>query len=131
MDKIDRDIITLYNEGHSIIAIAGRLDISRGIVSHRVEMLARDNHIKKRGHPKPKPIPGFSGDPSYAGTVKALQELRRDQCKWPIGDTRSPDFRFCCEKITSIGKCYCDLHWSESRTKSKYTPRKKWKTVEE
>jgi hypothetical protein len=30
-------------------------------------------------------------------------------CRWPIGDPRSPDFRFC-EVVTQPGKSYCARH---------------------
>ena len=33
----------------------------------------------------------------------------RNKCSWPIGDPRSPDFKFCGEPIEE-GKPYCTSH---------------------
>ncbi|MDR2268668.1 MAG: GcrA family cell cycle regulator [Rickettsiales bacterium] len=38
-----------------------------------------------------------------------LMGLRADQCRWPIGDPDSDDFRFCGEKCFT-GKPYCFEH---------------------
>jgi len=38
-----------------------------------------------------------------------LMGLRPDQCRWPIGDPDSDDFRFCGEKCF-VGKPYCFEH---------------------
>jgi len=42
---------------------------------------------------------------------KTLLELDRDDCRWPIGEPRHPDFRFCGERSLE-GRPYCALHWS-------------------
>ena len=39
----------------------------------------------------------------------ALMALRADQCRWPVGDPDSGDFRFCGEKCF-VGKPYCFEH---------------------
>lgn len=39
----------------------------------------------------------------------ALMSLRADQCRWPLGDPDSDNFRFCAEKCL-VGKPYCFEH---------------------
>ncbi len=40
---------------------------------------------------------------------KTLYELKHDECRWPIGDPKSPEFHFCGEKTVN-GKPYCAKH---------------------
>lgn len=40
---------------------------------------------------------------------KTLYELKHDECHWPIGDPKSPEFHFCGEKTVN-GKPYCAKH---------------------
>ncbi len=42
---------------------------------------------------------------------KTLLELGQNDCRWPIGEPRHPDFRFCAEARLE-GRPYCALHWS-------------------
>jgi GcrA cell cycle regulator len=42
---------------------------------------------------------------------KTLLELEQSDCRWPIGEPRQPDFRFCAERSLE-GRPYCALHWS-------------------
>jgi GcrA cell cycle regulator len=41
----------------------------------------------------------------WNGAVDAIASLGLDRCKWPIGDPRNKDFRFCLKP--SAGKTYC------------------------
>lgn len=36
--------------------------------------------------------------------------LRFDQCKWPLGDVGTPEFRFCGAAREKSGKPYCEFH---------------------
>ena len=38
-----------------------------------------------------------------------MASLKKDQCRWPIGDTDSDDFHFCGKKVFP-GKPYCYEH---------------------
>jgi GcrA cell cycle regulator len=42
---------------------------------------------------------------------KTLLDLEPDDCRWPIGEPRSPDFHFC-GKPHAAGRPYCEHHWS-------------------
>jgi GcrA cell cycle regulator len=41
---------------------------------------------------------------------KTLLDLERNDCRWPIGEPRHPDFHFCGAPQTA-GRPYCELHW--------------------
>ena len=41
---------------------------------------------------------------------KTVDTLERNDCRWPIGDPRHPDFHFCGAPQVA-GRPYCDLHW--------------------
>jgi GcrA cell cycle regulator len=45
-----------------------------------------------------------------AAQPKRLLDLGPNDCRWPIGEPRSPDFRFCGKPHTP-GRPYCDHHW--------------------
>ncbi len=42
-----------------------------------------------------------------------LLALKNNDCRWPIGDPRAADFKFCCE-TRKPGKSYCDAHFALS-----------------
>jgi GcrA cell cycle regulator len=42
---------------------------------------------------------------------KTLLDLEANDCRWPIGEPRSPDFHFC-GKSQVPGRPYCEHHWS-------------------
>ncbi len=37
-----------------------------------------------------------------------LPELKPDDCRWPMGDPRSPDFRYCGQRVSR--QSYCANH---------------------
>jgi GcrA cell cycle regulator len=40
---------------------------------------------------------------------KSIQTLEENDCRWPIGDPRKPDFHFC-GKPKIVGLPYCEVH---------------------
>jgi hypothetical protein len=69
---------------------------------------------RTNGHAKPEPpapleptpVPAHA-DPGST-TVAALLALREASCRWPIGDPRCPDFRFCGR--ATVREPYCEAH---------------------
>jgi GcrA cell cycle regulator len=56
----------------------------------------------------PPPVPPEPIIEPQIGTV-TLADLQPHQCRWPFGDPRSPEFRYC--GLTQIdGKPYCRAH---------------------
>jgi GcrA cell cycle regulator len=41
---------------------------------------------------------------------KTLINLERNDCRWPIGEPRHPDFHFC-GAPKAAGRPYCERHW--------------------
>jgi GcrA cell cycle regulator len=41
---------------------------------------------------------------------KTLLDLKENDCRWPIGDLRNPDFHFCGAQRLA-GRPYCPVHW--------------------
>lgn len=48
------------------------------------------------------------GEPGAVGRRVATLALRNGQCRFPVGDTRSPEFRYCCARIAQGS--YCEPH---------------------
>ena len=126
MDDKDRRIIEMYTEGLALKEIGAALKCTGASVSNRVNRLIRGGKLKGRGSARPTSISGFPGTTTVMDAVSAL---KRDECRWPIGDTREKDFHFCRAKVTIKGARYCDEHRSIALTKCKYTPKKEWNTV--
>jgi GcrA cell cycle regulator len=56
----------------------------------------------------PPPVPYIEA-PTTDIATRTLATLERDECRWPIGDPKSPTFGYCgCKKIP--GKPYCEPH---------------------
>ena len=67
----------------------------------------------------PKPAPLYVPPPTPAeelakaegGTTpaEAVLKLRRHQCRWPLGESNSSSFAFCCADA-NVGETYCEHH---------------------
>ncbi|HXV24764.1 MAG TPA: GcrA family cell cycle regulator [Alphaproteobacteria bacterium] len=93
---------SLWREGYSASAIAERLGgISRNAVigkAHRLLLPSRPSPIKREERVKP-------------ATPQRAQSGHG--CMWPIGDPRSPEFRFC-EEPADPGRPYCASHCAQA-----------------
>lgn len=68
---------------------------------------------------EPAPVP----EAERSGAIEAIKNVRGDQCRWPMGDVRSPDFHFCGE--TQIkGQSYCPFHAAKAFYKPVSKPRR-------
>ena len=48
--------------------------------------------------------------PKKFSEPKKLLDLEKNDCRWPIGEPRHPDFHFCGAPQID-GRPYCELHW--------------------
>jgi hypothetical protein len=49
---------------------------------------------------------------NHMGAARAIGNLNFRECRWPFGDPRSEDFRFCGAKVGPNLKSYCIEHHS-------------------
>ena len=95
----------LWGSGKSASEIAEILGgISRNAVigkAHRLGLSGRPSPIKRRPAPAPETAAEVGG-----ATILNLTER---MCRWPIGDPRDPNFRFC-GRLALPGQPYCAEH---------------------
>ena len=48
-------------------------------------------------------------DEPVFGVRAAIDALGPDDCRWPLGEVRAPDFHFCCSP-RELGSAYCSTH---------------------
>lgn len=99
---------------NSVIGKVWRLDLpARDTTRDRRRTMAERPPRRKS---KPAPEPVVETAPVVTppvdrrqGATAAIMDLRRGQCRYPIGDPADPDFRFCAAAAI-IGKPYCHTH---------------------
>ena len=104
----------LWAKGLSGGQIATRLKTTRGAVLGKVRRLGlhRKNLVKKNPITVQKSIVGYvmARVPKlWLGVYDAVSQLKKEDCRWPIGDANKPDFKFCCKPKTPTGP-YCQEH---------------------
>jgi GcrA cell cycle regulator len=126
----------LFERGLSTAEIGKRLGFTKNAIVGKINRLGLNTKVpvkseKKKAAPKkspPKKSVKAAGGPSKNKKNQqrssaesrhkierviqhsaALMSLRPDQCRWPIGDPDSDNFRFCGEKCF-VGKPYCFEH---------------------
>lgn len=119
----------LWMEGRTASQIAKELgDVTRNAVIgkvHRLGLSGRPSPIKrkqkrttevvKKAKPTQKivqnvqPIRSIVQDEVAVAGGASLLDLKERMCKWPIGDPKSSNFRFCGQK-SSDGLPYCEHH---------------------
>jgi GcrA cell cycle regulator len=106
-EKITR-LKKLWSEGLTTGEIGKRLGVSKNAVvgkAHRLGLKGRPSPIKR---PEKAPAPK-----KEATKVFTLTDLSSQTCRWPIGDPKHEDFRFC-GKPVAIGKPYCPEHCAQA-----------------
>ena len=113
----------LWGEGKTAAEIAKELGgVTRNAVigkAHRLKLSNRLSPIQQNNKkPAPKPVEEktpprkIANDPApYDMKIKgvSLAALKEKMCRWPIGDPKDEDFRFCgCQAIAGLP--YCGEH---------------------
>ena len=104
-EKIAR-LKKLWSEGLTTGEIGKRLGVSKNAVvgkAHRLGLKGRPSPIKRQPN---KPV-----EVNKETRVFTLTDLSAQTCRWPIGDPKHEDFRFC-GKPVAAGKPYCGEHCS-------------------
>jgi GcrA cell cycle regulator len=102
-EKIGR-LKKLWSEGLTTGEIGKRLGVSKNAVvgkAHRLGLKGRPSPIKRQPN---KPV-----EPKKETRVFTLTDLSAQTCRWPIGDPKHEDFRFCGKPVYT-GKPYCSEH---------------------
>ena len=103
-------LTALWGSGKSASEIAQILGgITRNAVigkAHRLGLSGRPSPIKRKQAPRPVAV----ADEPTGATILSLTER---MCRWPIGDPRSPGFRFC-GRAAVPGQSYCAEHAAQA-----------------
>ncbi len=102
-EKIQR-LKKLWSEGLTTGEIGKRLGVSKNAVvgkAHRLGLKGRPSPIKRQPN---KPV-----EVKKETRIFTLTDLSAQTCRWPIGDPKHEDFRFC-GKPVHPGKPYCGEH---------------------
>lgn len=102
-EKIQR-LKKLWSEGLTTGEIGKRLGVSKNAVvgkAHRLGLKGRPSPIKRQPN---KPV-----EAKKETRVFTLTDLSAQTCRWPIGDPKHEDFRFCGKPVFP-GKPYCAEH---------------------
>ena len=131
-DQVVTRLRSLWAAGHSTAEIGRRLGVSKNAVvgkAHRLDLPARPSPIRRGGSGKPRAaprprcprladlmplrsVPAESAQPKTARILPRIDApvvLGKLPCCWPIGQPRTPSFRFC-ERPNQAGKPYCPEH---------------------
>jgi GcrA cell cycle regulator len=101
-EKIGR-LKKLWSEGLTTGEIGKRLGVSKNAVvgkAHRLGLKGRPSPIKRQTK---------TVEPKKETRIFTLTDLSAQTCRWPIGDPKHEDFRFC-GKPVAPGKPYCGEH---------------------
>jgi GcrA cell cycle regulator len=135
----------LWFEGVSTAEIGRRIGCSKNSVvskAHRLNLPPRPSPIIRGGNRKSRPkvkrtaetygvrivhspkhtLPAMASTqimplPLLAASLRPLQRLSNDPCCWPIGEPRTPSFRFC-DEPTLYGHPYCSEHYRRAHDKT-------------
>jgi GcrA cell cycle regulator len=114
----------LWSEGLTTGEIGKRLGVSKNAVvgkAHRLGLKGRPSPIKRQEAAAPVSSPATPGAASPAPSapkkeqvkIFTLTDLTHNTCRWPIGDPKHEDFRFC-GKAVYPGKPYCLDHCAQA-----------------
>jgi len=103
-EKINR-LKKLWSEGLTTGEIGKRLSVSKNAV------VGKAHRLGLKGRPSPIKRPARAVEAKKPADVKVftLTDLSSQTCRWPIGDPKHEDFRFCGKSVVP-GKPYCSEH---------------------
>ncbi len=109
----------LWMAGMTCTQIGDRLGVTKNVVvghSRRMNLPARPSPISRSSVPKmPRRTEGSMPMKAVLKTVTehhapiVRSESGPDGCRWPEGDPKSENFRFC-QAPRPLGRSYCDAH---------------------
>jgi GcrA cell cycle regulator len=110
-DEQRREIIQLFSEGNTMASIANKMGCTRGAVAgviYRYRQKGSQLRAPKIA-PVSEPIKRIRLRLIEDNTEVTMKQLQPHMCKYPIGDPKLSDFRFCgCQRIADSP--YCEKH---------------------
>lgn len=124
----DQILIQRRKEGATMARIANEMGKTKNAVIGRATRLANAGKIAAAPQKKAPPasnrlvrVPEPSPEPVHERIARMDQRLpesqpvrlmkrRRDQCVWPLGDPKTPEFRFCGAPLGEGDPPYCAGH---------------------
>lgn len=145
-DAAVETLITLWRAGDlSAADIARRLGVTRNAVLGKIHRLglseprspggaprqARPSWTSRPQSPKRRaPPPARARPPARPaavdvgpGLVERLEDLPPHACRWPLGEPKSPGFRFCGRPAGE--RPYCPAHWALAHRPDAARPRRR------
>lgn len=125
------DIMAKFNDNWSMGEIAFKYETKRSAIAGLISRMRKQHDIpmkkvglkpgaKAKGAPKGRPIAVKPPKPKKrlrlklidSNTAVTFAELRLHHCRWPVGDPRLSDFRFCgCPRVSESSRTpYCEQH---------------------
>ena len=99
----------LWSEERPTPAIAARLGTTKNAIVGKAYRLGLPRRAPSN-RPGSAPRPGSAAQETPKDRpIHPVLGLRHGLCRWPIGDTLAPDFRFCLD-ATSERAVYCPDH---------------------
>jgi len=92
----------LWGDGHTTGEIGKKLGVSKNAVvgkAHRLGLKSRPSPIKRVAKPQQE----------EKERIFTITDLSSSTCRWPIGDPKESNFRFCGATVFH-GKSYCAEH---------------------
>lgn len=103
----------LWADGVSGSQIGERLGVSRHAVISKVHRLGLPGRATRSSRQyASRRVPPPVRPAALAYTLPLLEQMGRltdFSCRWPLGDPREPDFRFCCAAVSGSSP-YCEFH---------------------
>lgn len=98
----DAILTRMWKDDHCAREIAEALGVTRNAVIGRAHRLHLKQHAGAcvRRAPKQKPM----------SRLERMIAMKDGQCRWPIGEPKDDDFRFCGDQVAYADKPYCAHH---------------------
>lgn len=107
-------LVDMWNKNQGAGEMQQVLGVSYNSVRSKLKRLREAGVIKPR---RPAAPPSKQSDAHAPAGSTGLRAIVADQCRWPIGDPRDENFKFCGRK-RETGKPYCAEHALKSSGKS-------------
>ena len=110
----------MYARGVPLKEIASSLGVSEPSVHGKLDKLRmagqrpeKERHMplpRMAPPPEPPPPPRRPPPPAPREGLRTVMQVAPGECRWPYGDPKADDFRFCGRPVDYPGSPYCEAH---------------------